>query len=62
MGELREDLAQYTRKQCDPGLPGAGMPKGSKTKFPALPPIHVDKMQYAVFNLKRGQTEAEYYE
>lgn len=62
MGTLRPDLEQYTRRPGDPGLPGAGRPVGSKTKLPALPPIHVDSMPFQVKALKRGETAAEYWE
>ncbi len=62
MGELREDLKQYIRKPGDPGLPGAGRPKGSKTMLPILPKIHVDSMPFQVKALKRGETAAEYYQ
>ncbi len=62
MTGLREDLAQYTRKPGDPGLPGAGRPHGSKTKLPDLPQIVINKLPFPLVKQKRGDTVEEYWE
>lgn len=60
-GHLHPEFQKNIIKPGDPAHPGAGRPKGSKTRLPALPPIHVDKLPFPIVKLKQRETAHDYW-
>ncbi len=58
-----EHMKQYQFKPGENGNGNSGRKKGgfNKPNMPALPPIHVDDMPYALPKLKRADDCAKYY-
>jgi len=57
-----ENIRPYIRKPGDPGLPGAGHPKGMSNKKPPLPPINVNALPFPLVKLNQRMSIETYWD